>query len=149
MIRGLMSDREWACLEAFAISRGAGSGRRPRNHRLVMDGIFWIARTGVAWRDLPEYFGKWSSVYRQFRRWTLSGLWELPRARRPQAFIILRTRSLPARMPRAASSRHILGLSIGVQTGPPIGVQKGPPLAEGRGSIERCFIRAACGVGRA
>ena len=72
-----MSDKEWACLEPFAVSRGAGSGRRPKNHRLVLDGIFWIARTGVAWRDLPEYFGKWSSVYRQFRRWTLSGLWEL------------------------------------------------------------------------
>jgi len=42
-----------------------------------VDGIFWIARTGVAWRDLHEHFGKWSSVYRQFRRWTLSGLWEL------------------------------------------------------------------------
>ena len=77
MIRGLLSDKEWACLEPFAVSRGAGSGRRPKNHRLVLDGIFWIARTGVAWRDLPEYFGKWSSVYRQFRRWTLSGLWEL------------------------------------------------------------------------
>jgi transposase len=72
-----MSDKEWACLEAFAISRGAGSGRRPKNHRRVLDGIFWIARTGVAWRDLLEYFGNWSSVYRQFRRWTLSGLWEL------------------------------------------------------------------------
>ena len=77
MIRGLLSDKEWACLEPFAVSHGAGSGRRPKNHRLVLDGIFWIARTGVAWRDLPEYFGKWSSVYRQFRRWTLSGLWEL------------------------------------------------------------------------
>ena len=44
---------------------------------IVLDGIFWIARTGAAWRDLPEEFGKWSSVYRQFRRWTLSGLWEL------------------------------------------------------------------------
>ena len=42
-----------------------------------MDGIFWIARTGSPWRDLPEEFGKWSSVYRQFRRWTLAGLWEL------------------------------------------------------------------------
>ena len=40
------------------------------------DGIFWIARTGAPWRDLPEEFGKWSSVYRQFRRWTLAGLWE-------------------------------------------------------------------------
>lgn len=46
------------------------------NHRLVLDGIFWIARSGSPWRDLPEEFGKWSSVYRQFRRWTLPGLWD-------------------------------------------------------------------------
>jgi len=77
LMRGLMSDEQWSCLEPFVIERGARSGRRPRNHRLVLDGIFWIARTGVAWRDLHEHFGKWSSVYRQFRRWTLSGLWEL------------------------------------------------------------------------
>ena len=76
MLRGLMSDEEWACLEPFVVERGARSGRRPRNHRLL-DGIFWIARTGVAWRGLREHFGKWSSVYRQFGRWTLSGLWEL------------------------------------------------------------------------
>jgi len=72
-----MSDEEWGCLEPFVIERGRRSGRQPRNHRLVLDGIFWIARTGVAWRDLHEHFGKWSSVCRQFRRWTLSGLWEL------------------------------------------------------------------------
>jgi transposase len=72
-----MNDFEWAWLEPFVIERGAGSGRPPRNHRLVLDGIFWVARTGIPWRDLPEYFGKWSSVYRQFRRWTLSGLWDL------------------------------------------------------------------------
>lgn len=77
MIRGLMSDEEWTCLEPFVIERRARSGRRPRDHRLVLDGIFWIARTGVARRDLHEHFGKWSSVYRQFWRWTLSGLWEL------------------------------------------------------------------------
>ena len=77
MARKLMSDEEWAFFEPFlAAIRGSG-GRRPRNHRLVLDGIFWIARTGAPWRDLPEEFGKWSSVYRQFRRWTLAGLWEL------------------------------------------------------------------------
>lgn len=37
-----------------------------------MDDIFWIARTGAPWRDLPEEFGKWSSVC----HWTLAGLWE-------------------------------------------------------------------------
>ena len=77
MIRGLMSEQEWACLEPFVMGSVASGGRRPRNHRLVLDGVFWIARTGVPWRDLPDHFGKWSSVYRQFRRWTVSGLWEL------------------------------------------------------------------------
>jgi transposase len=72
-----MSDEEWAFFEPFLIERGPRSGRPPANHRLVLDGILWIARTGAPWRDLPDFFGKWSSVYRQFRRWTQSGLWDL------------------------------------------------------------------------
>ena len=71
-----MSDEEWAFHERFILAVRAPNGRKPMNHRLVLDGIFWIARTGSPWRDLPEEFGKWSSVYRQFRRWTLAGLWE-------------------------------------------------------------------------
>jgi transposase len=71
-----MSDEEWVFFERFILTVRAPNGRKPTNHRLVLDGIFWIARTGSPWRDLPEEFGKWSSVYRQFRRWTLAGLWE-------------------------------------------------------------------------
>jgi transposase len=71
-----MTDEEWAFFEDFILATRAPNGRKPANHRLVLDGIFWIARTGSPWRDLPEEFGKWSSVYRQFRRWTLTGLWE-------------------------------------------------------------------------
>lgn len=71
-----MSDEEWAFHERFILAVRAPKGRKPLNHRVVLDGIFWIARTGSPWRDLPEEFGKWSSVYRQFRRWTLAGLWE-------------------------------------------------------------------------
>jgi len=71
-----MSDEEWAFHERFILAIRAPNGRKSTNHRLVLDGIFWIARTGSPWRDLPEEFGKWSSVYRQFRRWTLAGLWE-------------------------------------------------------------------------
>lgn len=76
LARDLMSDDEWAFHERFILAVRAPNGRKPMNHRLVLDGIFWIARTGSPWRDLPEEFGKWSSVYRQFRRWTLAGLWE-------------------------------------------------------------------------
>ena len=71
-----MSDDAWGLFERFILAVRAPNGRKPLNHRLVLDGIFWIARTGSSWRDLPEEFGKWSSVYRQFRRWTLAGLWE-------------------------------------------------------------------------
>ena len=72
-----MDDAEWLFFAPFlAAVRGQG-GRPARNHRLVLDGVFWIARTGAQWRDLPDEFGKWSSVYRQFRRWTLAGVWDL------------------------------------------------------------------------
>lgn len=76
LARDLMSDEEWAFHERFILAIRAPNGRKPTNHRVVLDGIFWVARTGSPWRDLPEEFGKWSSVYRQFRRWTLAGLWE-------------------------------------------------------------------------
>lgn len=76
LARKQMSDEEWAFFERFILAVRAPNGRKPINHRLVLDGVFWIARTGAPWRDLPDEIGKWSSVYRQFRRWTLAGLWE-------------------------------------------------------------------------
>jgi transposase len=76
MVRNLMSDEEWAFFKPFVVVSGARSGRPPRDHRRTLDGVFWIARTGAQWRDLHDYFGKWSTVYRQFRRWTLAGVWE-------------------------------------------------------------------------
>lgn len=76
LARKLMSDAEWAFFEPFIVAIRGRGGRRPADHRRVLDGVFWIARTGAPWRDLPEEFGKWGSVYRQFRRWTLAGLWE-------------------------------------------------------------------------
>lgn len=71
-----MSDEEWTFFERSVLAVRAPNGRKPVNHHLVLDGIFWIARTGAPWRDPPEEFGKWFSVYRQFRSWTLAGLWE-------------------------------------------------------------------------
>ena len=76
MVRGLMSDEEWAFFAPFVIETGPKRGRPPRDHRLALDGVFWIARTGSPWRDLHDHFGAWNSVYRQFRRWTLAGVWD-------------------------------------------------------------------------
>lgn len=71
-----MSDEERAFFERFILAVRSPNGCKPSSHRLVLDGVFWSARAGAPWRDLPEEFGKWSRVYRQFRRWTLAGLWE-------------------------------------------------------------------------
>ena len=75
LIRGLMTDDEWAYFEPFLIHRGGG--RPPRNHRRVLDAVFWLMRTGAPWRDLPEGFGNWNSIFRQFRRWADSGVWDV------------------------------------------------------------------------
>ena len=76
MVRGLMSNKEWAFFKPFVTVKGPKRGRPAGNHRLVLDGVFWIARTGAPWRDLPDHFGNWNSVYQQFRRWSVSGLWD-------------------------------------------------------------------------
>ena len=75
MICGLMTDDERAYFEPFLIHRGGG--RPPRNHRRVLDAVFWLMRTGAPWRDLPEGFGNWNSIFRQFRRWADSGVWDV------------------------------------------------------------------------
>ncbi len=52
-------------------------GRKPRNNRLILEGILYHFRTGGPWRDLPPYFGKWSTVYRAFNRWCRRGVFLL------------------------------------------------------------------------
>jgi transposase len=77
LLRGLLTDEEWSFFEPFVVSASPLGGRPARDHRRVLDAIFWIARTGAPWRDLPAELGNWNSVFRQFRRWTASGLWDV------------------------------------------------------------------------
>lgn len=49
-------------------------GGQWRDHRLMLDAIIWIMKTGAAWRDLPERFGPWQTVYHRFTRWRTDGL---------------------------------------------------------------------------
>jgi transposase len=68
---------EWAFFAPFLIESGPLRGLPPLDHRRVLDAIFWIARTGAPWRDLPDKLGNWNSVHRQFRRWRASGVWDV------------------------------------------------------------------------
>ncbi len=42
---------------------------------MFVEGVLWIVRTGAPWRDLPEVFGDWNSVFRRFSRWSQKGVW--------------------------------------------------------------------------
>ena len=72
-----LTDAEWERLEPYFPERKAGDRGRPkREPREMLNGIFWIARSGAAWRDLPERYGPWQTVYKRFRAWSESGLIE-------------------------------------------------------------------------
>jgi transposase len=77
VIPGLMTDDEWAIVEPFLATASLRGGRRPVNHRRVLDGILSICRTGTPCRDLPEALGNWNSIWRQFRRVCESGVWDV------------------------------------------------------------------------
>ncbi|WP_420713100.1 IS5 family transposase [Streptomyces sp. MMG1121] len=73
--RGDLSDAEWERLRPFLPVSNGRCGRW-RDHRQVIDGILHRVRTGVHWRDLPERFGPWKTVYERHRLWSGDGTWE-------------------------------------------------------------------------
>ena len=57
--------------------RVAGTKGRPYNDiRTTVNGIIWLARSGAPWRDLPERYGKWNTVYKCFAKWQKHGIFE-------------------------------------------------------------------------
>ena len=70
-----LTDEEWALLEPL-LPPPRGHGRPPQDHRRILNGILFVLHTGVPWRDLPERYGPWQTVYSRLRRWTARGLWE-------------------------------------------------------------------------
>jgi transposase len=52
-----------------------GRSRPWSDHRLAVAGMVWKYRTGSPWRDVPERFGKWNSIYKRFVRWAEDGTW--------------------------------------------------------------------------
>ena len=71
-----LSDQEWAILEPLIPP--AKSGGRPRSveMRQILNGIFYLLRSGCAWRLLPHDYPAWSTVYDYFRKWRNEGVWE-------------------------------------------------------------------------
>ncbi|MFN2383176.1 MAG: IS5 family transposase [Gemmatimonadota bacterium] len=71
-----MTDEQWARLHPLLPPQRPRTGRPPHDHRTILSGILWVLRTGAPWRDLPERFGPWSTVWNRFRRRSAGGVWQ-------------------------------------------------------------------------
>ena len=75
MDRLVLSDAAWERMAPLIIGRPDQKGSTGRGNRMFVEGVLWIVRTGSPWRDLPQAFGDWNSVFRRFSRWSLKGVW--------------------------------------------------------------------------
>ena len=76
MSRGDLTEAEWRLLKDLLPPERGRKNRPASDNRPIVNGILWRIRTGTPWRDVPEKYGKWSTVYQRFRRWSQAGVWE-------------------------------------------------------------------------
>ena len=76
MSRGDLSEAEWRLLKDLLPAERGRKSRPAFDNRPIVNGILWRIRTGAPWRDVPEKYGKWMTVYQRFRRWSEAGVWE-------------------------------------------------------------------------
>jgi transposase len=74
MKRHELTDEQWALVESLVPLSTARTGRPSRDRRTLLNGLFWILHTGAPWRDLPERFGPWQTVYHHFAKWRRDGV---------------------------------------------------------------------------
>jgi len=73
MARFDLSDEEWTVISGLLPKQWRGPKRK--NDRQILNGIFYILRTGAPWRDLPERYGPRTTVYNRYVRWGERGIW--------------------------------------------------------------------------
>ena len=71
-----LTDAEWELIAPLLPTMQARRGGRWRDHRQVINGILWRVRTGAPWRDVPERYGPWPTLYKRFARRERDGTWE-------------------------------------------------------------------------
>lgn len=77
MSRYDISDSDWERVKDLLPSdKLLKQGRPPKPNRIILNGILWIAKSGAPWRDLPERYGKWQTVYDRFNKWSDAKVFE-------------------------------------------------------------------------
>ena len=65
-----LTDEEWNRIAPLLPPENTGKQGHPRkDNRTILNGMVWLARSGAPWRDLPECYGSWQTVYGRFHKW--------------------------------------------------------------------------------
>lgn len=76
MDRRVLRDDQWERIAPLLPGKAGDPGRSAADNRLFLEAVLWIVRVGAPWRDRPECFGNWNSVFQRCRRWVRSGVFE-------------------------------------------------------------------------
>lgn len=76
MRRHELTDSEWQRIEPLLPPQKPETGHPNKDHRQVLNGIFWVQRTGAPWRDAPERYGPSGTLSSRFSRWRKAGIWD-------------------------------------------------------------------------
>lgn len=71
-----INDPQWEAIQDLLPGKEGDPGTTAKDNRLFVNAILWIAKTGAPWRDLPERFGNWNSVFQRFNRWCKGGVFK-------------------------------------------------------------------------
>ncbi len=71
-----LADEQWDRIKGLLPGREGTAGCPGKDNRLFLDAVLWIARTGAPWRDLPDRFGEWNTIFQRFNRWAKAGRWQ-------------------------------------------------------------------------
>jgi len=74
--RFVINDASWSIIEPLLPGSSRSRGVTAKDNRLFLEAVLWRVRVGGPWRDLPPGFGAWNSVFRRFRRWAQSGVFD-------------------------------------------------------------------------
>jgi transposase len=74
--RRVLRNDQWERIAPLLPGKAEDPGRSGADNRRFVEAVLWIVRVGAPWRDLPEAFGKWNSVFQRFRRWVKAGVFD-------------------------------------------------------------------------
>ncbi len=75
-VRLVLRDHQWERMAPHLPGKPGDPGRSGADNRLFVEAVLWLARTGSPWRDLPDRFGNWNSVFVRFSRWSKDAVWD-------------------------------------------------------------------------